>query len=112
MLISRHPVLYYRKDMYLWVTEEQGVNAVCFAVPRPTLARHKATIGFASDKSKASTPAAQHAEDDKDAASASQLAVQLRGGSHDRLTCLVCLGPVSRRSSQIPTTIKYSIAYL
>ena len=89
MLISRHPVLYYRTDMYLWVTEKQGVNAVCFAVPRPTLARHKATIAFASEKSKASTPAAQHAEDDEDAASASQLAIQLRGGSHYNLSCVI-----------------------
>ena len=86
--------------MYLWVTEEQGTNAVCFAVPRPTLARHKATIAFASDESKASAPAAQHAEDDEDAASASQLAMQLRGGSHDYPICLVCLGTVSWRSSQ------------
>ena len=74
------------KDIYLWVTEKQGTKAVCFAVPRPTLARHKATIAFASEKSKASTPAAQHAEDDEDATSASQLAGQMRGSSHDRLT--------------------------
>ena len=111
MLISRHSVLFCQKDMHLWVSDEKGTKAVCFAVPRPTLARHKATIAFASDKSKASTPAAQHAEVDEDAASASQLAVQLKGGSHDRLICLVCLGPVSRRSSQIPIII-YSIAYL
>ena len=85
MLSSRRRVSFCWKEIYLWVTEEQGATAMCFAVPRPTLARHKATIAFTSDKSKASTPAAQHAEDDEDAISASQLAVQLRGGSHDYL---------------------------
>ena len=45
-------------------------------------------------------PAAQHAEDDEDATSASQLAVQLRGDSHDDLSCLLCLGSVAWRSGQ------------
>ena len=82
--------------MILSVAEEQGAKAAQFAVTRPTVACHQATIAFASNKDKAPTPATQHHPDDgQDTTSASQLAMRLRGGSHDYLICLICQNPVA-----------------